>query len=378
MKKLYFFILCLIPISLMAQGDFTLDGKVGGLKNGDKIYMFSQPDGQKRIDSANVLNGSFHFSGNLPHPEYATIVLNVNPLVNKTATNLDVFHFYIEAGKIGLTAPDSLKHITITGSPINKENIEFNALRKPADDKLAALNKAYAMLPDSQKNEKHIADMAALELQYMDELHLAGVEFAKTHPQSYLSLIALKDGAAQAKTTQAVAKAFDNLNPSLKNTPLGKSITVLLTSSSKTRIGSQAIDFAQVTPDGKTVRLSDFKGKYVLIDFWASWCGPCREENPNIVAAYNKYKGKGFTILGVSLDNPGAKKSWIKAIADDQLIWTQVSDLKGWDNSVALQYGVRGIPANFLIDPNGKIIAKDLRRETLNAKLAELFDGPAK
>ncbi|MDB5150572.1 MAG: thioredoxin, partial [Mucilaginibacter sp.] len=109
-----------------------------------------------------------------------------------------------------------------------------------------------------------------------------------------------------------------------------------------------------------------------------SWCGPCREENPTVLAAYNKYKDKRFTIIGVSLDNPGKKDAWVKAIADDKLTWTQVSDLKGWNNIIALQYGVRSVPTNFLVDPTGKIIAKDLRAEGLNNKLAELFDGGGK
>jgi peroxiredoxin len=136
-------------------------------------------------------------------------------------------------------------------------------------------------------------------------------------------------------------------------------------------IGTMAPDVTLTSADGKEVSISSFKGKYVLVDFWASWCGPCRRENPNVVKAYNNFKGKNFTILGISLDDDRSK--WLAAIEKDQLTWTHISDLKGWESMAARTYGVQSIPANFLLGPDGKIIARDLRAEELQAKLEEVL-----
>ncbi len=141
-----------------------------------------------------------------------------------------------------------------------------------------------------------------------------------------------------------------------------------------TIIGATPPDFTQNDPDGKPISLSNFRGKYLLIDFWASWCAPCRAENPNVVKAYAKYHEKGFEILGVSLDNERGRENWLNAIKKDGLAWTQVSDLKYWNNEVARKYGISSIPQNFLLDPTGKIVGKNLRGETLSKKLEEIFN----
>jgi peroxiredoxin len=192
-------------------------------------------------------------------------------------------------------------------------------------------------------------------------------------PSSPIAMFVFRQFAGYDINADVVEPVFLGLAEKLRNGPAGKEMAERIEVAKKTGIGRMAMDFTQNDTLGNPVSLSSFKGKYVLIDFWASWCGPCRQENPNVVKAFNNYKEKGFTVLGVSLDQPNAKDKWMKAIHDDNLTWTQVSDLKFWKNEVAVQYGIQAIPQNFLIDPQGKIIGKNLRGEALNKKLETLF-----
>lgn len=376
MRTVLLLLIALSPLLLSAQNNFELTGNIKALKNGDTIYLVYQVDDQQITDSAYVQNGQFTFKSSVAYPVYGGLFLNRNPYVNRLAPGaaMDYIRFYLEPAHILLEAADSLKHIRFTGSPVNKDQAILKSMLKTNEDQFEDLRQAYEALPKEQQKDKKIYDgFVAREKQLFHESHLVYLAFAQQHPTSYISVIGLIQVAAQPGMTDAARAAYNKLSAEMKNTPAGQKIPVLLAARQHTQTGSQAPDFAQQSAEGKTIKLSDFRGSYVLLDFWASWCGPCREENPNVVKAYQQYKEKGFTVLGVSLDMPGQKDAWLKAIEKDQLPWQHVSDLKGWDNAVAQQYGIRSIPANFLIDPAGRIIASDLRKEHLLNELARIF-----
>jgi len=187
-------------------------------------------------------------------------------------------------------------------------------------------------------------------------------------------LLTLTDIAGDDMDIPVIEPLFKGLSLNVRNTVRGIVFAKAIDAARTTSVGTMAPVFTENDVNDKPVSLADFKGKYVLLDFWASWCGPCRAENPNIVKAYNRFKGKNFTVLGVSLDRPGRKDDWLAAIKSDGLEWTQVSDLKFWDSDVAKLYGIKAIPQNYLIDPTGKIIDKDLSGDDLIAKLALLLN----
>ncbi|HWJ92373.1 MAG TPA: TlpA disulfide reductase family protein, partial [Flavisolibacter sp.] len=198
--------------------------------------------------------------------------------------------------------------------------------------------------------------------------------FIVDHPDAFASVYLLNSYSTTLDMSD-LESLYASLSPKYKDTRSGQSVAKGIEARKITAIGKTAPDFMQPDTSGNTVKLTDLRGKYVLVDFWASWCGPCRAENPNLVKTFTRYKDKGFTVLGVSLDQPGKKDASLAAIHKDGLTWTQVSDLKFWDNEAAVLYGIKAIPSNLLLDPQGKIIAKDLRGEELAKKLSELFGG---
>lgn len=372
MKQYLFGSLLLVPGLALAQTPaaapqtFTLKGTIGRLNAPAKVYLLREGH---QPDSAALKNGVFELKGTVDAPKQAWLILQRQGQLKKAfsqpAERLTVF---LEPGPVVLTSPDSLPKAKVTGGPLTRDYNQLKAALQPTEDKLAALNAAYERTPEAQREEFERRNKAQGEAlnQERQRIH---AEFIKAHPASWVSLNALQQLSFNPEYA-VVAPLYEVLSPALKNSAPGKAYAERLARLKAVAIGAQAPNFSQQTPDGKTVSLADFRGKYVLVDFWASWCHPCREENPNVLRAYNEFKGRNFEVLGVSLDDAKGREKWLKAIKDDGMPWVQVSDLKGWQNEAARSYDVQGIPQNFLIDPQGKILAANLRGDELKAALA--------
>jgi thiol-disulfide isomerase/thioredoxin len=259
---------------------------------------------------------------------------------------------------------------------LQKQKTELEAALAAVQQKLVLSEKTYRDAQTKKIKYDTIglgawrAEMALLKIEKKKEQ----ASFIKKHPDYFISMVALNDVIGPLPTdVPSLQKLYKQLNKNLQQTATGLKTKATLDKFDAVSIGRIAPLFASTDTAGNAVNLSDFRGKYVLIDFWASWCGPCREENPVVVKAYQKYKDRKFEILSVSLDQPGKHDAWVKAIHDDQLSWQHVSDLKYWDSAVAKLYMVRSIPQNFLLDPKGKIIAANLRGHELDQKLAEFI-----
>lgn len=380
MKKILLSALCCLPIGLMAQQAFTISGKVGQLNAPATAYLSYKVGSTVITDSATLKNGAFEFKGTVESPVSASIRIKHDavPVDPKKRIPTDILGFYLEKAAIKMVAADSVKYAKITGSKVNDDNAKLKALLKPVEDKNKVLMKEYnAYTLEQKKDEVFMKPFMERYNAVEKEKDPIYIKFAQENRNSIIGFTAFQTTLGYDVDPKTAEPEFLKFPEEVRNSATGKRINSMIQGAKKTQIGVIA-DFTQNDPDGKPVKLSDFKGKYVLVDFWASWCGPCRNENPNIVAAFNKYKDKNFTVLGVSLDQPGKKEAWLKAIKDDGLAWTQVSDLKFWDNEVSKAYGVSAIPFSFLVDPTGKIIGRNLRGEELQAKLAELFGEKAK
>lgn len=350
---------------------YQISGTVQNAQDGQRIIVSELNESNTQVvpvDTAVVKDGKFELD--LPEKEQPTISFlsmegsrgNVVYIAENTPVNFEIY-------------PDSIYTSAISGGKDNEVLTAYLENIKKVNQKMGGNRNAMreAMM---SRDTVALQNLQAFQEQVFEEDKKVKVELIEANPNSIVSVMILQDMMkSSAFSSSELMALYDQLGEKVKQTPLAEMVKLNLDKMSKTDIGSKAPQFTAPTPGGEELALNDVLGKVTLVDFWASWCKPCRVENPNIVDVYKEYHDEGFNIIQVSLDRPGQKEKWIQAIEDDNLgEWNHVSNLMFWQDPVAVEYGVRAIPAAFLLDENGKIIAKDLRGEELGKKVAEVLN----
>ncbi|MEH3112224.1 TlpA disulfide reductase family protein [Pedobacter terrae] len=363
---------CLITGKTMAQDKFTINGTLPKAGTEKMVLLtFINANGKSIIDSTILTNGKFVFKGNTAFGNKAYLELKAIKKDASKRTNPDFIDFYLEKGTTTLKGVDSMAKASITGTKVQNEYNQYNAqtARLIAQFKEISARFAkvyYAKVKDSVEIKRIQAEAKPIHA----KIEAALDSFIFNHPDSYVTADLIHQNKMAVIDVVKFDPYYQILTPRVRASFTGKKITDKYDKAKQFAVG-KSIDFTLPDKDGKEFKLSSLKGKYVLVDFWASWCVPCRAENPFLLKAYHELKDKNFEIVGVSLDD--TKAAWMRAVEQDKLPWTQVSDVKGFKTEVAVRFGITAIPQNVLIDPAGKVIAKDLRGEDVNKKIASFI-----
>lgn len=367
MRKIISVLLAMLPFVGFSQHPFSLHATIPAMPDGTLVFLISSKRQKMLKDSAVINKGVVDFKGDIAEPSKAVL------RIEKDGKIASIVHFYLEPAALQMKSADSLKNGKITNSVLNKEFYAFEKESGHFLQNIVSLRmKAQTMSKEALAGSAGIAMNKQGRL-LIDSLRARQRAFIQSHPASFMSLEILKVYAGTYIDAREIKPMFEKLNDKIRATPTAIEFAKALAKAETIKIGNRAPLFVTITPAGDSISLKQLLGqsKYVLIDFWASWCKPCRAENPNVVKAYQQYHGKGFNIISISLDKTATP--WKAAIEQDNMPWFHGSSLKGSEDATALLYGVGAIPDNFLVDARGVIIARALRGKKLEEKLAELY-----
>ena len=354
--------------SSMAQDKFEISGSLPRAGSDKKVILtYLNSEGKNVKDSTLLKNGKFLITGTTAFGNRAYLTLK--PVKEDTAgqdRSESYQDFYLEKGKYKVSGTNSMADAVITGTQAQADYLEYERVVGIPHNEYKALVPAY-MKARSAKDTAEVSRLSDQLKPIMARIE-AGLEgFISSHPDSYVALDAVMDNRTMVIDPATFDKYYTPFSKRVMASFTGRKLTAKYDKAKNIAVG-KSVDFTLPDEKGNEFKLSSLKGKYVLVDFWASWCVPCRAENPHLLKAYNQLKAKGFEIVSVSLDETRA--TWLNAVKHDGMPWIQVSDLKGFKTELAVKYGITAIPQNFLISPEGVIVAKDLRGEQVNEKIA--------